>query len=92
MKTSHILLLVGGAAVAYMVWKGQTAPAPTANTGTILAPAVGAPVAAAPAATQAGSEVKYTVERPLADGTGIRALINQLLPGVGGWAEPSGGA
>lgn len=94
MKTSTIVLIVGAGALAYVVWRGQAAPA--ANPGTVLAPAVGAPVAAAPPQAAVGSETAYTtvktsVSNPVVQAaTDLREQLLQMFSG--GNNEGTGGA
>lgn len=93
MKTSTIVLIVGAGALAYVVWRGQAAPA--VNTGTVLAPAVGAPVAPAPTQAAVGSETAYTTVKtsatnPVAQAAAdVRAQLLQMFSG--GNNEGTGG-
>lgn len=75
MTRSHILMLAAAAGVAFLVYRGYTTPAP-ASSGTVLAPAKGDPVAAAPTQTVVGSESGYTAPSTIKLDPG--GLMNQL--------------
>lgn len=74
MKRSHILMLAAAAGVAFLVYRGRAA-AP-ASSGTVLAPAKGDPVAAAPTQTAVGSGSAYTAPSTIKLDPG--GLMNQL--------------
>jgi len=75
MKRSHILMLAAAAGVAFLVYRGRAAPA---SSGTVLAPAKGDPVAAAPTQTVVGSESAYTASSTVDPG-GLLHQLGQLF-------------